>query len=172
MAESGIFERPNCGSENTGNGGNKYLELSLSGQWIKLATVWLEDHCPCSIVDYYEKCAPLMPRHISQFRKQEKTQLNLARSALFRLKSNRRREAKVKICGDMIEVIRGKKTVKYDHSWIPKTREIGDQIDLHKLGFDYLRRQATAGHLRRLGYVCVGNFVYEYAGSPAGKTAK
>ena len=165
MAESGVQCGSDIGSENDGCGSDRYLELSLSGRWIKLASKWLRDNCPCSVSDYYAYCAPLMPTHIGRFRRHQNPKIATARDALGRLtKGVSKNKPLVKVSGDTIDLLPGNRSSFYDYSWIPEESEIGATINLKELGFDIKRAQATGMVLRRRGYVSIGNRTFEYHG--------
>lgn len=167
MAESGVQCGSGNGSEVASNGSNRYLELSLSGRWLTLARKWLEDHCPCTVSEYYAKCAPLMPTHIADYRKLADPKYAAAKDALARLaKGTVKCDPVIKVTGESIAIIsaRKKRPLLYDYSWVPEEADIGATIDLKTFGFDHKRLNAGQMMLKKKGYVCIGKNVYEYRG--------
>jgi hypothetical protein len=61
-----------------------YVQMSLDGKWISLASAWLKDHCPCTVTEYFVGVSKLMPLHINKFRQSENPKMATAQAALHR----------------------------------------------------------------------------------------
>ncbi len=61
-----------------------YVQMSLDGNWISLASAWLKDHCPCTETDYFVGVTKLMPLHINKFRRKDNPKMATAQAALHR----------------------------------------------------------------------------------------
>lgn len=57
------------------------LEHSLAGRWVVVARVWVDANAPCTVMQYFEEVAPMMPTHIRRGG-YLRTKLSIAKEAL------------------------------------------------------------------------------------------
>jgi hypothetical protein len=76
---------------------------------VSLAREWVQDHAPCSMVDYITSVTPLMPTHIIRDGRRRASQSALAKQAI--------RFASIEVVGDRIVGLKGTgpRPCRYDH---------------------------------------------------------
>lgn len=148
--------------QRAGEKSDKYLKLSLSGKWIALASLWLQDNCPCLVSDYYLEVSKLMPMHVEPFRKRRDVKMSLAKSALSRLcRPEKGYEALFSTDGIWIlpnRIANKKKRCKYDYEDMERQMRNGT-VDVSTIE-NFAQRKAAISYLASKGFKRVAKNIY------------